>query len=310
MALRGLLARWKGWLAKARGQLAGPKGRSKAKQPGINIKELRRLNKRRRKADGKETWVNKRGNVIELINVSKIYLLEHEVNEILRDVSFEIAEGEIVAIFGRSGSGKSTLINLISGLDRPTEGHIIVKDKNLPYLSTTELTEFRRKNISFIFQYHNLLQNITCYDNADTGLYLQEDPARRVDILELFRCFEIEHQIHRYPSQVSGGQQQRVSIIRALAKNAPILFADEPTASLDQATSKLVINFFLEMRKRYNTTVIIISHDPQIFNSVDKVIFVENQSVRVERIKREEEAAPDELKLKGEPTPQPNQSKD
>lgn len=258
------------------------KKKAKVKRhPKAYIREIRNLNKKR-KYDGRETLTNKPGNIIELFDVSKTYIANHEVNEILRNVTFEILEGEIVVLFGKSGSGKSTLLNLISGLDRPTEGQIVVQNQNLPYLSDKELTLFRRKNVSFIFQNYNLLQNISCYDNVEVGYYLQNDKQRKKDIVELFKKFEIEHQMYKYPAQISGGQQQRVSIIRALAKNAPIIFADEPTAALDEKTSTIVLDTLLEMNKEFNTTIIIISHDPNIFKYVNKVIFVENQEVKVE----------------------------
>lgn len=273
------------WQSKSYKEAKLLKKKTKIKrQPKAYIKEIKNLNRKQRKHDGKETLTNKPGNIIELIDVSKTYIANNEVNEILRNVSFEILEGEIVVLFGKSGSGKSTLLNLISGLDRPTEGQIIVQNQNLPYLSDKELTVFRRKNVSFIFQSYNLLQNISCYDNVEVGYYLQNDKSRKKDILELFKKFEIEHQMYKYPAQISGGQQQRVSIIRALAKNAPIVFADEPTAALDEKTSTIVLNTLLEMNKEFNTTIIIISHDSNVFNYVNKIVFVENQEVRVELV--------------------------
>ena len=178
-------------------------------------------------------------------------------------------------MYGKSGSGKSTLLNIISALDRPTSGKVIVNDISLPYLSNRNQTLFRRENISFIFQNYNLLQNLNSYDNVETGSYLQSDKSKRLDIKKLFVDFDLEQCMYKYPSQMSGGQQQRVSILRAIAKNSEIIVADEPTGALDENTGKIVLKLLQQINKEYKSTIIIVSHDPDIAAIADKVIYLE-----------------------------------
>ena len=178
-------------------------------------------------------------------------------------------------MYGKSGSGKSTLLNIISALDRPTSGKVIVNDISLPYLSNRNQTLFRRENISFIFQNYNLLQNLNSYDNVETGSYLQSDKSKRLDIKKLFVDFDLEQCMYKYPSQMSGGQQQRVSILRAIAKNSEIIVADEPTGALDENTGKIVLKLLQQINKKYKSTIIIVSHDPDIAAIADKVIYLE-----------------------------------
>ncbi|UUD35244.1 ABC transporter ATP-binding protein [Mycoplasmopsis caviae] len=237
-------------------------------------KLLVKLSKRKRKKDGNENLKNSEGTVIEVKNVSKYYVSGNIVTRVLKDVSVDIKKGELMLIFGVSGGGKSTLLNLISGLDRPSKGQVIVCDNNLPYMSDSKLTLFRRKHLSFIFQNYNLLANLNAFDNVQTGAYLQKDPAKKVDIVELFKEFEMEEEISKFPSQMSGGQQQRVSIMRALAKNSDIIFADEPTGALDEATTKIVLRFLYNINKETGATVVMVSHNPIMAQMADRIIHV------------------------------------
>lgn len=145
----------------------------------------------------------------------------------------------------------------------------------MPYLSNRNQTLFRRENISFIFQNYNLLQNLNSYDNVETGSYLQSDKSKRLDIKKLFVDFDLEQCMYKYPSQMSGGQQQRVSILRAIAKNSEIIVADEPTGALDENTGKIVLKLLQQINKEYKSTIIIVSHDPDIAAIADKVIYLE-----------------------------------
>ncbi|VEU77192.1 ABC transporter ATP-binding protein [Mycoplasmopsis columbina] len=237
-------------------------------------KALLKLGNKKHKKDNNATLKNKEGNIIDVQNVTKYYINGNVINHILDNISLSIKKGEIILIFGVSGGGKSTLLNLISGLDRPNSGNVIVCDKNLPYLSNAKLTLFRRHHVSFIFQSYNLLENLSAYDNAETGSYLQRDHNKRVDIVELFEQFELKEEMNKFPSQMSGGQQQRVSIIRALAKNADIIFADEPTGALDTSTSKIVLKTLYEINQARNTTVIMVSHDPKIKPMANRIITI------------------------------------
>lgn len=237
-------------------------------------KLLTKLAKKKRKKDGNESLKNEEGNVIEVKNVSKYYVNGNIVTRVLKDVSIEIKKGELMLIYGVSGGGKSTLLNLISGLDRPSKGQVIACDNNLPYMSNSQLTLFRRKHVSFIFQNYNLLANLNAFDNVQTGAYLQKNPAKKVDVVELFKKFEMDEEISKFPAQMSGGQQQRVSIMRALAKNADIIFADEPTGALDEATTKIVLRFLYNINKETGATVVMVSHNPVMAQMADRIIHV------------------------------------
>ncbi|WP_051521870.1 ABC transporter ATP-binding protein [Mycoplasma leonicaptivi] len=243
-------------------------------------RKLRKASNKKRPKDEFFNKTNSEGNIIEVQGVSKYYLSGNIVSRVLKNVSLEIKKGEFVMIFGKSGGGKSTLLNLISGLDRPSRGNVIVCDTNLPYLSDNKLTLFRRAHISFIFQNYNLLQNLNGFDNVKTGGYLQKDPAKKLNIDDLFKEFGLEEIKDKYPSQMSGGQQQRISILRALAKNSEIIFADEPTAALDEQTTSLVLSYLFDINKKYNTTIVMVTHNPHIANIADKIVYVKNGKIK------------------------------
>lgn len=242
-------------------------------------KKLRKAANQKRPKDDHIDLKNNEENIIEVRDVSKYYLSGNTVTRVLKNVSMEIKKGEFILIFGKSGGGKSTLLNLISGLDRPSKGDVIVCDTNLPYLSDVKLTLFRRENVSFIFQNYNLLQNLTGYDNVETGAYLQKNKDKKLNLDDLFKEFEMEEVKDKYPSQMSGGQQQRISILRALAKNASIIFADEPTGALDSNTSKIVLSYLFDINKKYGTTIVMVTHDPSIESIADKVVHVKDGKI-------------------------------
>lgn len=239
------------------------------------LKKFKLANNKPRKKDGLENEKNTNDNIVEVSDVKKTYLSGNVATDVLEGISFEIKKGEIAILYGKSGSGKSTLLNIISALDRPTSGKVIVNNINLPYLSDSKQTLFRRDNISFIFQNYNLLQNLNSYDNVETGAYLQKNKAKHLNIKKLFKDFDLEECMYKYPSQMSGGQQQRVSILRAIAKNSDILVADEPTGALDEKTGQIVLKILQEINRDYGTTIIIVSHDPDVALLADKVIYLE-----------------------------------
>ncbi|EIN14823.1 ABC transporter ATP-binding protein [Mycoplasmopsis agalactiae 14628] len=235
---------------------------------------LNKINSKKRKIDEGFYTKNSPGLVIEVKNASKYYVNDNIVTRVLKNVSMDVRQGELMLIYGISGGGKSTLLNLISGLDRPSKGDVIVCDENLPYLSNNKLTLFRRKHVSFIFQNYNLLANLNAYDNVETGGYLQTDKSKKLDIVEMFKKFEMEEEMHKFPSQMSGGQQQRVSIMRALSKNSEIIFADEPTGALDESTTKIVLRLLYEINKQNKTTVVMVSHNPVMAAMADRIVHV------------------------------------
>ncbi|WP_322875650.1 ABC transporter ATP-binding protein [Mycoplasmopsis felis] len=240
---------------------------------------LRKVGNKKRKKDENINLTNSENAIIEVKNVSKYYLSGNSVTKVLKNVSLSINKGDFVMIFGKSGGGKSTLLNLISGLDRPSKGHVIVCNKNLPYYSDLQLTLFRRKHVSFIFQNYNLLQNLSGYDNVQTGSYLQKDKNLKLDIDKLFSEFELEGVKDKYPSQMSGGQQQRISILRALAKNSEIIFADEPTGALDEKTTGVVLSYLYDINQKYGTTIVMVTHNPDIEAIANKIVFVKEGKV-------------------------------
>ncbi|CAT05168.1 ABC transporter ATP-binding protein [Mesomycoplasma conjunctivae] len=221
---------------------------------------------------GKIDQKNTPGNIIDFKGVAKYYLFGSVVTKVFTNINFSIKKGDFVILSGKSGSGKSTILNLMSGLDRASEGQIIVDGNNLSYLKNWELTKFRRENISFIFQSYNLLGNINGYDNVEVGAYLQKDKSKILNIDELFKEFELEDVKFKFPSQMSGGQQQRISILRALIKNAKIIFADEPTGALDENNTKIVLKILKDINKKYKTTIIMVSHDPSMEPLADSII--------------------------------------
>ncbi|WGI36719.1 ABC transporter ATP-binding protein [Mesomycoplasma lagogenitalium] len=236
------------------------------------IRKIKRANNKPKKKIGVINNKNTDKNIIEVKNVTKFYLSGSVITHVLKGISLNIEKGDFAVLFGKSGSGKSTLLNIISGLDRASDGEVIVANNNLTYYNDSQLTKFRRDNVSFIFQNYNLLQNLNGYDNVETGAYLQKDKKKVLNINDLFKEFEIEEIKYKYPSQMSGGQQQRISILRALSKNADIIFADEPTGALDEKTSRAVLKVLQYINKKYGTTIVMVSHDPTVAELCNKII--------------------------------------
>ncbi|MDW2926328.1 ABC transporter ATP-binding protein [Mesomycoplasma ovipneumoniae] len=249
------------------------------------LKLIRWANDTPRVKVGKIQDANLPGSIIDFKNVSKYYLFGSVVTKVFADISFSIAEGDFAILNGKSGSGKSTILNLMSGLDRATEGDIIVDSVNLAYLKNSELTKFRRQKVSFIFQSYNLLGNINGYDNVQVGAYLQGDKTKLLDIQDLFSEFELDDIKFKFPSQMSGGQQQRISILRALVKNAKIIFADEPTGALDENNTNIVLRILKYINKKYKTTIVMVSHDPQMEPLADLIIKINNGKLTTNRQK-------------------------
>lgn len=206
---------------------------------------------------------------IEIKKLKKTYNMgEVEVNAI-RDINFEIDEGEFVVILGPSGSGKSTLLNLMGGMDLPTEGTVFVDQNEVTNFDDKQLTEFRRHEIGFVFQFYNLMSNLTTRENIELATEIALDP---LDIDEIIQDVGLEDRIAHFPSQLSGGEQQRVAIARAVAKNPKLLLCDEPTGALDYSTGVSILKLLIKVNKKYNKTVIVITHNAAIGNIADRVI--------------------------------------
>lgn len=219
-------------------------------------------------------------NILELSHVEKIYGEKENQVKALKDISIQVKEGEFVAIVGTSGSGKSTLLNLVGGLDTPTKGKIIVKEREISLLSRKELTIFRRRNIGFVFQNYSLMPVLNVYDNValpvtfDKGKYIN-----RKYIEELLKELGIWDKRKKYPSELSGGQQQRVAIARALVNKPAILLADEPTGNLDSGTTIEVIGLLKASCRKYNQTILMVTHNEGIAQICDRIIHIEDGMV-------------------------------
>ena len=221
-------------------------------------------------------------NIYKLNNISKIY--DSSKTKALDNISLNIKKGEIVVILGPSGSGKSTLLNILSGIDSPSHGEVLFNDKDISKLNKDELTIYRRENIGFIFQSYNLVSNLNIYENIELGFHLSN---KGIDIDKLLNIVDLKEHKYKYPYALSGGQMQRVAIARALSKNPEILFCDEPTGALDEKTGKNVLKNLQEINKEYQTTMIIVTHNPSIALMANTVIKM-NSGVIKEIIKNKE----------------------
>lgn len=192
-------------------------------------------------------------------------------------ISFEIDEGEFVVILGPSGAGKSTLLNIIGGMDSATSGSINVFGKEIVGLNEKELTKYRREDIGFVFQFYNLIPNLTVLENVELAGQIVKQSKPAEDIL---KQVGLEHRMNNFPSQISGGEQQRVAIARAIAKNPQLLLCDEPTGALDYKTGKNILNILKEYCKNEKRTVIIITHNSSIAQAADKVIEIYDAKVK------------------------------
>jgi putative ABC transport system ATP-binding protein len=218
--------------------------------------------------------------IIELKNVTKYYANKYIATKVLGDVDLQINKGEFVVILGPSGSGKTTLLNIISGMDNATYGDVIVANESLINKHGSKLTLFRKKNVGFVFQQYGLLPNLTVKENVEIGSYLQDDKTKRINIDELLKMIGMYEYRNKLPAELSGGQQQRTSIARSVAKNPNILFGDEPTAAVDEATSKQILQLFIDINKKYSCTVILVTHNAKIAELATKVVHVQNGKIK------------------------------
>ena len=217
--------------------------------------------------------------LIEVKNLNKIYGSGEAEVKALKNINLNIEQGEFVAIVGQSGSGKSTLLHLIGGVDIPSSGEVIIDGKNIYKLKEKELSILRRRKLGFIFQFFNLIPVLTAQENIEMPVLLDKEKIDKKYMNELLRILGLEERKNNYPSQLSGGQQQRVSIGRALANKPSIILADEPTGNLDSKNSKEVLELLKYCAKKYNQTLILITHDINIAKSADRVITIEDGEI-------------------------------
>ncbi len=213
---------------------------------------------------------------IEFKNVKKVYKMGEVNIEALSGVNFSVDKGEFVVVAGASGAGKSTILNILGGMDSPTNGEIIVDGKYINDYSNKELITYRRYDIGFVFQFYNLVQNLTAKENVELATQICKDP---LNIDEIMEAVGLQDRKNNFPAQLSGGEQQRVAIARALAKNPKILLCDEPTGALDYNTGKSILKLLQDMCRTMEMTVIIITHNLALTPMGDKVIRVKNGKI-------------------------------
>lgn len=210
---------------------------------------------------------------IEFKNVEKNYVMGEVTIKALNNTNFEIEKGELVVIVGPSGAGKTTALNILGGMDTASGGEVIVDGKRIDKLKNKELIKYRREDIGFVFQFYNLVQNLTAVENVELATQICKDSLNPKDVLEKVG---LKDRMKNFPSQLSGGEQQRVAIARAIAKNPKLLLCDEPTGALDYNTGKQILKLLQDTCRKENMTVIIITHNSAIAPMADKVIYFKN----------------------------------
>lgn len=210
--------------------------------------------------------------MIELKGVRKSY----GANEVLKGIDLRIEEQDYLVILGASGSGKSTLLNILSGLEKPDQGEVLYDGENIASLSESQLTKFRKNQVAFIFQQYYLLQELTVVQNVKMGAHL----AKNQDYLPIIEAMGLKEKLHQYPSELSGGEQQRVAIARALAKKPKVLFLDEPTGALDEATGRQILSYIAQMKKELGFTLVMVTHNEHIAQLANTVVRVNSGQIQ------------------------------
>ncbi|MCT1171617.1 ABC transporter ATP-binding protein [Lactococcus lactis] len=214
---------------------------------------------------------------IEVINESKIYQSGQEKIYANDQVNFEIEKGELAVILGSSGAGKSTVLNILGGMDTNDEGEVIIDEEKISNFSNKELITYRRYAVGFVFQFYNLVNNLTALENVELASEIVENA---LDAKEVVKSVGLEHRLHNFPSQLSGGEQQRVAIARAIAKNPKILLCDEPTGALDYHTGKQILKILQDMARKEGKTVIIVTHNAAIAPIANRVIQMHDGKIK------------------------------
>lgn len=225
-------------------------------------------------------------SLIEVKNLSKVYGSGEAEVTALKNIDLNIEQGEFVAIVGSSGSGKSTLLHLLGGVDKPSSGEVIIKGESIYKLKEKELAILRRRKLGFVFQFFNLIPVLTAEENIEMPVLLDNGKIDKNYMNELLKLLGLEERRNHHPSELSGGQQQRVSIGRALANKPSIILADEPTGNLDSKNSKEVLELLKYCAKKYNQTLILITHDINIAKSADRVITIEDGKITTDEVIR------------------------
>ena len=210
--------------------------------------------------------------MIELKGVRKSY----GTNEILKGIDLQIADQDYLVILGASGSGKSTLLNILSGLEKPDQGEVLYDGEDIASLSESKLTKFRKEQVAFIFQQYYLLQELTVEQNVKMGAHL----ANNQEYLPVLEAMGLRDKLHQYPSELSGGEQQRVAIARALAKKPRVLFLDEPTGALDEATGRQILSYVAQMKEELGFTLVMVTHNEHIAQLAKTVVKINSGKIQ------------------------------
>ena len=229
---------------------------------------------------------------IEVKNLEKIYN-EGKDNEVraINDISFTLDDNSFNVILGPSGAGKSTLLNILGGMDNSTKGEYLIGDINVSKLNNKELSLFRRNTIGFVFQFYNLMPNLTALENVELAASVSNSP---LDPLDIIKRVGLEKRANNFPSELSGGEQQRVSIARAIVKNPSLLLCDEPTGALDKKTGAIILKLLYDIGKEYKKTVIIVSHNAKVANCAERVLKISDGKIISDTI-NEDPVKPEEV---------------
>lgn len=222
--------------------------------------------------------------ILEVKNLSKVYGNNENKVIALNNVSFSVNKGEFIAIIGSSGSGKSTLLHLIGGVDKPTDGEVIVSGVNVYQQNEEQLAIFRRREVGLIYQFYNLIPVLTVEENMTLPILLDSKKTNEARFEEIIKILGLENRRYNLPKELSGGQQQRVSIGRALMNAPSIVLADEPTGNLDSKNSKEIVDLLKLTQKKYKQTLIMITHDERIAMQADRIIVIEDGCIKKEEV--------------------------
>lgn len=229
--------------------------------------------------------------LMKINGITKTYIMGDVTVEALRETSLDVLAGELLVILGPSGSGKSTLLNVIGGMDLPSGGQVLFGGKDLSLAGDAELTRFRRNEIGFVFQFYNLIPDLTARENVELAANLVDNP---LSTTEMLREVGLEERMDHFPSQLSGGEQQRIAVARAAVKNPRLLLCDEPTGALDHKTGKLILGLLARINQERGSTVIIVTHNTAISAMANRVVRMRSVKI-VELTENQSPAAPERI---------------